>query len=110
MSRTVTHHLLDAVKAKEEPCILVDARSEKIVSYNSAWRSLCGFGAEALGKSPKILHGEKTDRTKAATFAAKLKSEGKANAILVNYSKEGREFCHQLRARRVFSDTTSPSR
>ena len=34
------------------PAILVSSGEHKIVACNAAWRTLCGYGSEAIGKEP----------------------------------------------------------
>mmetsp|Transcript_45796 Transcript_45796/g.97874 ORF Transcript_45796/g.97874 Transcript_45796/m.97874 type:complete len:364 (+) Transcript_45796:146-1237(+) len=78
-----------------------------IVATNSSWRHLCGFGAEeALGCSPKILQGTKTDLMAATQFRNELLAKGTASITLINYTKSGREFVHELHSRTIVDDAT----
>lgn len=63
-SAAPTHIRMKLAKSPN-PVILLDAKAPYgIVAANAAWQEQCGFGTEALGKSPKILHGELTDMKK----------------------------------------------
>ena len=79
------------------PAILVN-REHKIVGCNQAWRSLCGYGAEAIGRSPKILHGDLTQTQKAKEFTQTLCSTGSGRMTIVNYNKSGEAFVQKLEA------------
>jgi PAS domain S-box-containing protein len=80
---------------------------EQIVATNRAWRQLCGFGAEeALGRSPKILQGPQTDKAVACRFRDDLLTQGHAEATLLNYTKRGRPFVHELHSRSVVDGAT----
>ncbi|EOD32713.1 hypothetical protein EMIHUDRAFT_364329 [Emiliania huxleyi CCMP1516] len=76
-------------------------QGERIVAVNSAWTRLCGFSAnEALGSSPKLLQGPKTDTREARAFAEACRL-GSASTTLTNYRKDGSPFTHRIRSRRV---------
>lgn len=102
--------IVDAMeKAGGGPAIVTQTLGdqERIVATNRAWRQLCGYGAEeALGQSPKILQGARTDQTTACKFRDDLHSHGQAEATLVNYTKGGRPFVHELHCRSVFDNAT----
>ena len=68
------------------------------MAANRAWQEQCGFGAECLGKSPKILQGELTDMKKAAAFRKELLGTGSSRMTVTNYSKTGDAFVQRLRA------------
>jgi len=79
----------------------------RIIAVNAAWSALCGFAPEdALGKTPRILQGEMTSKTKARHFAREVHTAGQSciRAKLVNYTKSGRPFVHCLQTRRVMDD------
>jgi len=86
------------------PAILCSAQSpHNIIATNESWRKLCGFGSEALGKSPSILQGELTDMKKAAKFRRDLSNEGVSRVMLANYKKDGEAFVHFLCATKMKS-------
>ena len=60
--QTVPKHVIMRLKACADPAICV--QSGNIIAANQAWQDQCGFGREAIGQSPKILHGERTDQVK----------------------------------------------
>jgi hypothetical protein len=84
------------------PAVLCSAQSpHNIIATNAFWRKLCGFGSEALGKSPSILQGELTDMKKAAKFRRDLTDDGLSRVMLANYKKSGEAFVHRLLATKV---------
>eukprot|EP00965_Chrysotila_dentata_P036855 1226645-Pleurochrysis_carterae.AAC.1 len=90
-------------------CIVTEAEPPfAICAVNSAWTHLCGYDAcEVLGKSPKILQGQKTNYDKAAEFTRSLSTQlaegpsSSATVVLVNYTKSGAPFAHRLRTEAV---------
>jgi len=80
------------------PTIIVG--SEKpypILAANKEWQATCGYGQEAIGRTPKILQGELTNRTKAATFVNDCVRTGHGRTVLVNYHSSHEPFAHKLR-------------
>ena len=75
--------------------IITDANLDnpKISFVNAAFVQTTGFTAEeAIGKSPKIIKGEKTDRALLAKIRAAM-SEGRSiQGELLNYRKDGSEY------------------
>jgi len=84
------------------PAILVDRKTNVIVAANGAWQDQCGYRAEAIGATPKILAGERTDAAKAARFTQRVYGrEGRAGTTLVNYRSDGTPFLHTITASRI---------
>jgi len=78
------------------------APPHRIVGCNAAWSSLCGYSEkEAIGKSPAILQGPRTDHQAAADFARVLRSTGRATTELLNKAKDGTYFRHRLTAEKI---------
>ena len=90
----------------EDPIIITDTSPPfEIVAVNEAWTRLCGFAAdEAVGKTPKILQSEATDKSAARAFAAGLHTTGKATTTLVNVDKQGCQFQHELNGHTVYNN------
>ena len=84
------------------PAILVSSGEHKIVACNAAWRTLCGYGSEAIGKEPKaLLHGELTETSKAKEFVKRLHRDGNSTMTIINYTKKGDCFAQKLSASTV---------
>jgi hypothetical protein len=66
---------------------------------------LTGRAARLLVSAAKeLLQGKRTDANKAKAFVSRLKSEGAARMTIINYTRGGREFVHQIRARKITDD------
>jgi PAS domain S-box-containing protein len=78
----------------------------KVVNVNEAWVGLCGYKPEeALGKSlGSLLQGSKTDTKVANSMVRRLHLEEYAEAVVFNYTKEGREFKNVVRVAPMFAD------
>ncbi len=64
----------------------------RIVFVNRAFTTLTGYAAnEILGKTPRILYGEKTDRAVFDRLVRDLKAHGQFRAEAVLYRKDGSE-------------------
>lgn len=102
--RPKTLRLCNILAETKEPAILTSASAPfHIVATNRAWREMCGFGTDAIGKTPSILQGELTDMKKAAIFRRALGEHGSARTTLVNYTKDGRAFVHKLKSTKMVS-------
>jgi len=99
---TVKQSVKEMLQVKH-PCILQDASAPyKIVAANLAWRNLCGFnGTETIGATTKILQGKRTDQVKARRFRDSCLTRGAGRTTLVNYTQNGRPFCHSIYTKRV---------
>lgn len=113
---------LCASMAKERKAVIVTEVDDgyKIVACNAAWNDLCGFSPEdALGKSPKILQGARTDSAKAKAYTCSVLDstlhgdnagfaawQSACTTKLVNYTRKGRAFVHCLRTTRVRDEDT----
>lgn len=69
----------------------------RIVFVNEAFVHRTGFTREeAIGKTPRILHGPKTDRKELDRIRAALNQWQPVRAELINYTKQGKEFWLEL--------------
>jgi hypothetical protein len=93
------HHIRVRLNSQKGPTILVEAQHPyNIVAANSAWQNACGYGAECIGMSPKILQGKLTDVKEAARFRNECALAGKGMMTIANYTKTGEPFVQHLRA------------
>ncbi len=68
----------------------------KIVYVNDGFTRMTGYSRdEAIGKTPRILQGEKTDRAVLDTLKKRLKEGQAFFGHTVNYRKDGSEFINQ---------------
>lgn len=68
-----------------------------VVYVNQAFTSLTGYASEEiLGKTPKILHGPKTDRNAIEEITLALKNGHAIRKEILNYRKNGTEFWVEL--------------
>jgi PAS domain S-box-containing protein len=71
----------------------IDAPGPRIVFVNEAFERLTGYTAqEAIGNTPQMLQGPKTDRAALARIRAALLQGQPVREELINYAKDGREF------------------
>lgn len=78
----------DAVVVTEARSI--DAPGPRVVYVNRAFSTLTGYqSVEVVGKSPRILQGELTDRASLERIRNALAQHQPVRETLVNYSKEG---------------------
>ncbi len=64
-----------------------------IIYVNPAFTKMTGYSEkEMLGRTPRILQGEKTDKADKSEIVNALKNWRPINRELLNYAKDGREF------------------
>ncbi|MEG3974228.1 PAS domain S-box protein [Microcoleus sp. herbarium8] len=85
----------DAVLITEaEP---IDEPGPRILYVNPAFTRMSGYTLEeVLGKTPRILQGEKTDRASLDSIRTALKNWQPVRVELINYRKDGTEFWVEL--------------
>ena len=72
---------------------LLDGEHPKILYVNSAFLRMTGYGRdEIIGKTPRILQGEKTDKKTLARLKETLKKEEYFEGEAINYKKDGTEY------------------
>jgi len=75
----------------------LDEPGPRIVFVNDAFERLTGYTeAETLGRSPRFLQGEKTDRRVLAEIKHALEQHQPIRRELVNYGKDGTEYLMDL--------------
>ena len=75
----------------------IDKLGPKIVYVNPAFTRMTGYSpAEAIGKTPRILQGQKTDRTQLDKIRHALSYWLSVRTELLNYRKDGSEFWSEL--------------
>lgn len=99
--------VLEAARSSKSSVLVTEASEPfAIVACNSVWSNLCEYSPEeCMGRSPKLLQGPGTDQAAAEQFATQCEVDGQARVTLINYTKRGRRFLHQLNSVRVHSDT-----
>ena len=103
--RTEHLRLLDAAVSRQNDILLIteaepvgpNAGGPKIIYVNEAFTRRTGYTREeALGKTPRILQGPRTDRQELARIRNALESWQPVRAELVNYTKSGEAFDLEL--------------
>lgn len=75
----------------------VDAPGPRIVFVNDAFERQTGYSpGEALGKSPRLLQGPRTQRAELDRIRLALEQASPVRAELINYKKNGEEFWLEL--------------
>lgn len=99
---SVPKHVVMRLKACPDAAICVQSQAPyAIVAANQAWQDQCGYGKEAIGQSPKILQGDRTDQGKATRFASECATKGECRMTLINYKKNGTPFVHKIHAEAI---------
>jgi two-component system sensor kinase FixL len=102
MIRSAVEHAYDAV-------VITDAQLEppgpRIVYVNRAFETMTGYAAsEVIGKSPRLLHGPKTDRRTLDRLRTRLANGEPLEGQTVNYRKDGSELMAEWRINAVRDD------
>src|ERR1019366_4700298 len=93
--------LSSAVEQAQESIMIVEAKpdapSPTIFFVNPAFTQMTGYPAEeAIGKTPGILQGPRTDTTLASRIMQDLERNGEFEGEAINYRKDGTEFNVEL--------------
>lgn len=92
---SVTVHANDVILITEAQPI--DPPGPRILYVNDAFTKLTGYASdEAVGRSPRMLQGPKTDRRELNRIRVALSRWEPVVAELVNYRKDGSEFWTEL--------------
>ena len=100
--------LLAAMAGLGTAVVVTDPRQSDnpIVFVNAAFTHLTGYRPDqALGRNCRFLQGEKTDRRATAALAAALRDGRRADAVLVNYHRDGAAFWNSLSIAPVLGQT-----
>ncbi|MFA8385369.1 MAG: PAS domain S-box protein [Pelagibaca sp.] len=87
-----------AVQQISDMVIITDAEPDasgnaKIVFVNDAFERMTGFSREeAIGQTPSILHGPKTQQSELDRIQKAFETHLPVSAEMINYTKSGREF------------------
>ncbi len=86
-----------AVEQSRESIVITDAELDlpgpKIVFVNPAFTQMTGYtAAEAVGKTPRILQGPRTDKTVLRQIRRNLERGEAFAGEAINYRKDGKEF------------------
>jgi PAS domain S-box-containing protein len=89
-----------AVEQSNESIVITDANLElpgpRIIFINPSFTKLTGYSAEdAIGKTPRILHGPRTDRAVLDQLRQNLERGKAFEGEAINYRKDGKEFSVQ---------------
>ncbi len=102
-SRELQLRLLELVVTTTNDAVLIteaepiDEPGPRIIYVNPAFTGLSGYTLEeVLGKTPRILQGEKTERTSLNSIRTALKNWQPLRIDLINYRKDGTEFWVEL--------------
>lgn len=84
----------------------LDLPGPRIVYVNDAFEKVTGFSRkEALGKTPRILHGPDTDREECSRVRHCLERWETVSSTLLNYTRDGRPFWNELTVAPVANST-----
>ena len=96
-------HLLAAAVARLNDVIIIteagryDEPGPRMLFVNDAFERITGWTRDdALGRSPRMLQGPKTDRTELTRIGAALRRNEPVQAELVNYTRQGTEYWVEL--------------
>lgn len=68
-----------------------------IIYVNEAFTKMTGYtAAEVIGKTPRILHGVKTDKKELERFKETIKKWKACEMTIINYKKNGEEFWNNM--------------
>ncbi len=88
--------LSTAIEASDQ-VVLITNREQEIVYVNPAFTRLSGYQAhEVLGKNPRFLQGPETSQATRMALREALATGRKAQAEMLNYSKEGLRYWVEL--------------
>ena len=74
-----------------------DGAARKILYVNHAFEKVTGYSkAEAIGRTPKMLHGKNTDRDTRVRIADKLRLCQPVRETVLNYTKSGEQFWSEI--------------
>lgn len=93
---SVITHVSDAVVITEAQSL--SAQGVRIVYVNDAFSKMTGYApTEAIGQSPRFLHGPLTDQNTINLLRESLKKWEPCEITVINYKKNGRAFWNNIR-------------
>lgn len=82
-------------------------RGPEIVYVNKSFTELTGYRAEeAIGMTPSILQGPKTDKRTMVRISRAIESKTSVTVELLNYSKEGQEYWVEMILNPIYNEST----
>jgi PAS domain S-box-containing protein len=91
--------LIESVVTKTTDAVLIaevaafDEPGSCIIYVNEAFTKMTGYlPSEVIGKSPKMLHGSKSDKKELARLSKAIRNSEKCEITTINYRKNGDEF------------------
>ena len=100
--------LEDVMRQKSRAIVVTEtSKPFRVVDVNECWEGLCGYSfSEARGKTlGSLLKGPETDQVAATGLLSHLLAGEEAGAVLINYTKSGREFKNRIRVGPLYDET-----
>jgi PAS domain S-box-containing protein len=95
--------LLESVITNTNDAVLIteaeplDEPGPRIIYVNEAFTKMTGYTAdEVIGKNPRLLQGEKSDKAEIAKIGRCLKRWESCQMTIINYKKNGEEFWNNM--------------
>ncbi|MBI3520116.1 MAG: PAS domain S-box protein, partial [Bacteroidetes bacterium] len=100
---SVITHTNDAIMITEaEP---FDEPGPRILYVNQAFTNMTGYTPEeVIGKSPRILHGSKTDKKELKRLSESIRKWQPCEVTVINYKKNGEEFWNNFSLSPIAND------
>jgi PAS domain-containing protein len=99
-ARDALPRTLSAALADDRPVVVTSAdRPYEVVDVNAAWTGLCGYSREEALRIRDVgvlLAGPDTDPAVGAILVRDLRRDSFAQAVLTNYTKDGRKFRNRV--------------
>ena len=98
---------LNVLNKDARPIVVTETRSPyRIVAVNKAWEDLCGYTREECqGRSVgALLQGPETDMKNVMALLSRLLVGEQAEALLTNYTKNGRKFKNRITVGPIFDE------
>ena len=96
-TRCAERAILEQTLLPRKRPIIVTNEHELIIAVNEEWVAMCGFAPdEAFDQTPRILQGECTDRCVVQSFTTRIRTEGGARAVVLNYNKSHHMFRQEI--------------
>jgi PAS domain S-box-containing protein len=99
--------LKDVLRMKSRAIVVTETKKPfRVVDVNECWEGLCGYSfSEARGKTlGSLLQGPETNQVAATGLVSHLLAGEEAGAVLINYTKDGRQFKNRIRVGPIFDE------